>query len=264
MNLDPKVQDHIENVLTKKGKPEDDRLLLDVWDTWLKETADIPKLLNSHIISRRPLVFKEPDAVSACIYDSFAGRIPVIVIGNDDDFEHFLINALHKGEWTDEIKKQGASFVFGKKNRFIVLSKKPYSNVPASDVGLSEEEWREKSMILRREHECTHYYTRRYYGSARQNLHDELIADFFGIYEAFGRYEARFFSEFIRKRITIYTADMTDTERQQLLGIADKCAAFLEDWSKGTVFKGLSRPERVDYLCGIGIQGMAFDPASLR
>ena len=250
------VRDYIENVFGKKGEPEDDRRFLEVWDGWLREAADIPGLLNSHIISRRPMDFKDPDSVSAYIYDSFTGRVPVIVIGNDDDFEHFLINALHKGEWTDKVRQQGASFVFGKKNRFIVLSKKPYSNVPASHTGLTEEEWRESSMIIRREHECTHYYTRRYYGSARQNLHDELIADFFGIFAAFGGYEARLFNECIRNRLTIYTADMTDDSMRQVLALSDRCAAFLERWSEGEMFQSLSRTERVDYLCGLGIEGM--------
>jgi hypothetical protein len=44
--------------------------------------------------------------------------------------------------------------------------------------------------VLRLEHECVHYYTRRVWGSMRNSLHDELIADYQGIRVAAGRYRA--------------------------------------------------------------------------
>jgi len=43
---------------------------------------------------------------------------------------------------------------------------------------------------IRLEHECTHYFTRRLFGSMRNNLLDELIADYRGITYANGRYRA--------------------------------------------------------------------------
>ena len=252
------VEDYIENRLTIKKEPEDDSLLIATWEKWLAEMEPV-KIINEKLIAKHPYSFTQPSEIAMELYDSIGGTIPVIIFGNDDDFEHFVINATYKGEWTDEVKKQGAAFLFGKMNRFIALSKKPYSNVEASWMGLTEDEWREKSMIIRRSHECTHYYTRRYYGSARQNLHDELIADFFGIYDAFGRYEARWFNHFMgldgRKdgRMSIYTVDLPKEACKEIYTIAGRCSAFLENWSKTAEFADMTRTQRIDYLCHLGI-----------
>ena len=155
------------------------------------------EILNEYIVSKRPVNFREPDNITLEIFHSAAGDVPVITLGNASDFEDFIVNLVYKGSRPDNISQMGASFVFGKSQRFLVLSKKFYSNTQPEYVSLSPEEWREKSMILRREHECTHYYTKRFYGSASNNLHDELIADFMGIYEALGYYKAKLFQHFM-------------------------------------------------------------------
>jgi hypothetical protein len=82
-------------------------------------------------------------------------------------------------------------------DRFVLLSSGPYSAVDAASLGLDEEEWRERSVALRLEHECTHYFTRRVWGSMRNSLHDELIADYQGIRAAEGRYRADWFLRFM-------------------------------------------------------------------
>ncbi len=73
-------------------------------------------------------------------------------------------------------------------DRLIVLSRGPYSAVPAGSVGSTDEAWQETSLVIRREHECTHYFTLRVLGAMRNNLLDELIADYVGLVGAFGRY----------------------------------------------------------------------------
>ena len=190
------------------------------WQEWIifNEAADI---LNNKLCSERPVSFESPEAITIEIYESAAGEVPVIVFGNTADFENFLTNLIYKGERSDDISLMGSSFIYGKKQKFLVLSKKYYSNTQPEFVGLSPEEWREKSMILRREHELTHYYTKKFYGSASNNLHDELIADFIGIYEAFGHYEARLFKHFMGidgthdGRLPIYTAGFLITLGRQ-------------------------------------------------
>ncbi len=82
-------------------------------------------------------------------------------------------------------------------DRFILLSDGPYSAVPAADLGLAEEEWRRLSLLIRRDHECTHYLTRRLFGSMRNNLLDELIADYAGLVGATGRFQAAWFLRFV-------------------------------------------------------------------
>lgn len=74
--------------------------------------------------------------------------------------------------------------------RFIILSDGFYSAVQASELGLSSEEWKEASLIIRREHEYAHYFTRRVFSSMRNNMLDELIADYMGITQAMGTYRA--------------------------------------------------------------------------
>jgi anti-sigma regulatory factor (Ser/Thr protein kinase) len=75
-------------------------------------------------------------------------------------------------------------------DRFIILSRGPYSAVPAPSVGRPEDEWLRLSLDIRREHECTHYFTCRVFGSMRNNLLDEIIADFAGLVRVFGGYDA--------------------------------------------------------------------------
>ncbi|MEH2229412.1 MAG: hypothetical protein V7K71_07160 [Nostoc sp.] len=59
-------------------------------------------------------------------------------------------------------------------------------------------EWLRLSLIIRLEHECCHYFTRRVFGSMRNNVLDELIADYQGIVAANnGRYRADWFLRFV-------------------------------------------------------------------
>ena len=71
----------------------------------------------------------------------------------------------------------------------VVLSRGPYSGVPATAVGLSEEEWLARSDTIRRYHELTHVICRRLYPDDIDPIRDELIADAVGLYAAFGRFD---------------------------------------------------------------------------
>jgi hypothetical protein len=82
-------------------------------------------------------------------------------------------------------------------DKFIILSDGPYSGVAADELGLSNAEWREISLTIRLEHECTHYFTRRCFGSAKNHLLDELIADYRGIVAAMGQFRADWFLRFM-------------------------------------------------------------------
>jgi hypothetical protein len=81
-------------------------------------------------------------------------------------------------------------------DRLLIVSDGPYSNVSACEMGLPEQEWRRTSTTIRLEHECTHYFTLRVFGSMRNNILDELIADYAGITAA-GRYRADWFLRFM-------------------------------------------------------------------
>lgn len=71
----------------------------------------------------------------------------------------------------------------------VVLSRGPYSGVPASAMGLTEGEWLARSDTIRRYHELTHVICLRLYPEDVNPVRDELIADAVGLYVAFGRFD---------------------------------------------------------------------------
>ena len=241
------------NFVRQENLNDDNNDFLVQWQEWINERAE--KILNENICKKRPTKFNNPEDIAIKIYESIVGKIPVIVFGNAIDFENFIVNLIYKGERPKDVEQMGASFIYGKKQRFLVLSKKYYSNTQAEFVRLSPDEWREKSMLIRCEHECTHYYTKKFYGSASNNLHDELIADFCGIYEAFGYYEARLFKHFMgidgthEGRLSLYTVGLSQSTREAIANFACKCADFLECWSSSEEFINMDKASRINYLC---------------
>ena len=237
--------------------PETDESYSDTWELWLKSESPC-EILNTHITPRRPVDFLRPEEVIIKIHDSFAGKIPLVILGNDSDFENFVVNAACGGKRPDDISQMGASFMYGKRIKMLVLSKKFYSNTPAELVNLSRDEWRNKSMILRLEHETVHYYTKKFYGTATNNIHDELMADFFGMRKAFGHYDAKLFMYFMgidgshEGRLSLYTSGMTENVKNEIADIARRCSIFL-DKKQNEID---DTPSGIDYLCKIGINGM--------
>lgn len=161
-----------------------------------------------------------------------AGRIPLLIVAERDDFVQLVRALTMRNEPQPVPASMGACMVAGFNNwdrmaryragweaanpagdwaaefqrivpqkhlyqdRFIILSDGPYSGVPAETLGLNEAEWRRMSLAIRREHECAHYFTRRVFNSMRNNILDELIADYCGIRAATGRYRADWFLRF--------------------------------------------------------------------
>ncbi len=183
------------------------------------------------------LVLKQPEKLRLIIHQSLAGAIPVLIAPNREDFVCLVQALTMRNEPLPVPASMGACIVTGFNNwdrircyrqqwetrnpgncsesiwaeefkrlisqkelyqdRFIILSDGPYSNVSAKDVGLEEAEWRRLSLIIRLEHECTHYFTRRLFNSMRNNMLDELIADYKGIVAATGHYRADWFLRFV-------------------------------------------------------------------
>jgi len=183
------------------------------------------------------LELEHPEAVELEIYESPAGRIPLLIARRRPEFVALIRALTKRNEPAPVPEAQGALMVSGYNNwsrvgelrrqwegqepaereeatwaeqfqklqprrelyqdRFILLSDGPYSAVPAGDLGLEKEEWREISLAIRRDHECAHYLTRRLFGSMRNNALDELIADYAGITGATGRFRADWFLRFV-------------------------------------------------------------------
>lgn len=183
------------------------------------------------------LMMENPEALSVYLYPSCAGRIPVLFTSSRADFKTLVGALSMKNEPMDIPDSTGAFFVKGFNNwdrikryrekwekaagtseseplwpeefkrlvpqkhlyqdKFIILSDGPYSGISGEVLGFSEDEWNSISLVIRREHECTHYFTQRAYGFARNNVFDEIIADYAGIVKAAGIYKARWFLNFV-------------------------------------------------------------------
>ncbi len=183
------------------------------------------------------LVLRHPEQVQLVLHESLVGLIPVILVGDRDDFVTLIQAFTKRNEPLPVPNSMGACIVGGYNNwdrineyrlkwakqqtsppsesdwqiefkkiipqkslyqdRFILLSQGFYSNVPASSLGLEDREWLQLSHKIRLEHECTHYCTRRILNSMRNNLIDELIADYRAIVAATGTFYAEWFLTFM-------------------------------------------------------------------
>lgn len=182
------------------------------------------------------LTLLAPENLQLYIHQTLAGGIPVLVAGNRDDFVSLVQSLTKRNEPQSIPESMGACIVQGYNNwdrvrqyqkqwlekqqyqnqsgweaefqnliqrpelyrdRFILLSSGVYSNVRGAELGLEEKQWLELSVKIRLEHECTHYVTRRWFGSMRNNILDELIADYRGIVKAIGNYRADWFLHFV-------------------------------------------------------------------
>lgn len=178
----------------------------------------------------------QPQQLQLWLHQTLAGPIPVILVQNRQDFISLVQAIAYKNEPQPIPDSMGACIVQGYNNwrrigqyradwqrrnpeaqpsdwqaefkrlighrelyqdRFIILSSAPYSNLSAEQLGLSTQAWQELSLNIRLEHECTHYLTRRWFGSMQNNLLDELIADYRGIVAAIGYYRADWFLAFM-------------------------------------------------------------------
>lgn len=215
------------------------------------------------------LKLENPEKLNAYLYQTWGGRIPVIETEGRHDFES-LVRAFSRRNEPEEIPaSMGACMIKGYNNwdrvaqykkecgeafdfnymkdhrelyqdKFLILSQAEYSGVPAEQLGLAEDEWQEISRKIRREHEATHYFTLRLLGSARNELMDELIADYMGIVAATGGYRADWFLTFMglenypdfraSGRLVNYikNRDLSVEAFEQLKGIVKKAAENLE------------------------------------
>lgn len=109
----------------------------------------------------------------------------------------------------------------------VLLSRGPYSHVPAAAVGETEEEWLEHSDAIRRYHELTHVICRRLCPGDVAPIRDELVADAVGLIAAYGRFDPETEKLFLGIRDGRYTGgrlgNYTDTP-EALTGAV--CAAL--------------------------------------
>jgi hypothetical protein len=244
----------------------------------------------------RGLRIGHPEAIELDLYLSPAGRIPVLILRDRQDFVilaralamrnepralptslgAFMVSGFNnwdrigalrrRWEAADPAEREAATWSeeFARivphrelyQDRFILLSDGPYSAVPAAELGLADADWRELSLVLRRDHECTHYFTQRLFGSMRNNLLDELMADYAGIVGALGFYRADWFLRFLGLeafpawreggRIGSYRGDppLSDGAFRVLQALVKHAAENLEDFDRSLPREGRGLGER--------------------
>ena len=176
-----------------------------------------------------PLRLQRPGGLRIAIHATPAGRLPVLIAACRKDFESLMQALTKRNEPVPVLSSVGACMVAGYTNverlrrlkdrwwntqpfpteagwrrklrelllqgelyrdRFVIASTTPYSAIPADCLGLDIGSWERLSLTIRIEHESTHYFTRRVFGSMKNRLLDELIADYAGIVRATGRFRA--------------------------------------------------------------------------
>ncbi len=171
--------------------------------------------------------YLQPDQMLLSIVPTMAGRVPVLTIDDRADFERVVQALTSRNEPSPVPPSMGACMVSGLINwdrvrrhregwqrahpaagdaewsqeftwlagqkplyqdRLIILARGPYSGVDPGADGQSPDGWLDRSLVIRREHECAHYFTWRVFGTIRTHVFDELLADFVGLVRAYGTY----------------------------------------------------------------------------
>lgn len=245
------------------------------------------------------LALSDLDGLELFLYPSIAGRIPVLVTAHREDFKSVVRALCYRNEPQSLPDSMGAVLVRGLNNwdrvrqvqqaaalgqikgdwrqqralyqdSIIVLSRIPYSNVPAQALQLTEEDWLEKSLKIRLAHECAHYYTLRQFGRMNVNMHDELIADYFGICAVRPHFSADWFLRFIgledypvcrpagRLHNYLGTPPLTTKARQILQTLLHQAAYNVAIFDEQiSLEEDPQRMNRLTTLCSLSVPEMA-------
>lgn len=242
------------------------------------------------------------------IYECIAGSIPIVTVSNTGDFTTMIQSLLYKnnpkhvppsmgavlinginnwerltilknkwlatntfGNWTKEFTCNVLPNKNLYKDNLIILSTKPYSNVAAKQLGLTESLWLSYSISIREEHECTHLYTLKKFGIASNNLHDELIADYIGIVKTIGYYNKSWMLLFMgleeypkyRKgaRLENYILDneLSQEDFKQLIKVIKIAIENISifDETCGKLLSTIDQMCRIDALCETSLEELS-------
>lgn len=164
----------------------------------------------------RPITFSKDEHDSLETIETPAGSVEVLSLRKREDFVHACRCLGNRCEPVEIPDSTGAMALFGLNNwekvragmenykdSFIILSSGFYSNVSNEDVcsqtgiKLTQEEWIEKSITIRKYHELTHFVMRKTYPDDISFIRDELIADCIGLICAFKEFDIRLLKLFL-------------------------------------------------------------------
>jgi hypothetical protein len=242
------------------------------------------------------------------ISESIAGKIPILTVPDKEDFIKILQCLLYKNNPKPVPQSMGAVLINGLNNwqkianlrsdwlasrtvddwkrgfylnilpkynlykdKLIIISTKPYSNVSAKQLGLNESLWLSYSISIREEHECTHLYTLKKFGLASNNLHDELIADYIGIVKTIGKYNKSWMFMFMGvenypkyrqgARLENYLSDdkLSKDDFIKLIEIVKMAIENISifDESAGKLQSNIDQTCRIDALCETSLEELS-------
>lgn len=160
------------------------------------------------------LGLKEAGDLQLTLHPTPAGKIPILLVSCKTDFFKLVQVFASRNEPRQFPPTMGACLITGlinvsqerreedffleavsptPRDHFIIVSSLPYGGVPGPALGLTDEEWAHLSLHIRQVHESVHYFTRRVFGSVKNHLLDELIADYFGFLAATGSFKKEWF-----------------------------------------------------------------------
>ncbi len=268
-----------------------------------KTAAYVDAVLKGKLAGATPehsFALNQPEALRLTLHESLASSVPILIVPNAGDFVKLVQCLLHKNNpmavplsmgallanginnwerirglktqwvstnsvesWNEEFSRNVLPNPGLYKDKLVILSTKPYSNVSAEQVGAATNEWASYSLAIRLEHECTHLYTLNRFGSASNNLHDELVADYMGICKAVGHFRKEWMLAFLGlenypayrngARLENYVADarLSTAGFRQLTGLIkraiDTIAQF--DARVGEIRSAHDQACRIDALC---------------
>jgi hypothetical protein len=162
------------------------------WETWLATPGDaVPESAMDVSMD----VFLSAGGVDCRLEATPAGRIPVVRTSDREGFER-VAYALYPGGLESGIPASVNAFTIKPKrpgmegHRVLLLNRAGYSGLSARDVGIPEEDWLEKAMTIRLNHEICHYLSLRVLGGMQNHALDEIAADCAGQLAAFGVFSA--------------------------------------------------------------------------
>lgn len=161
-----------------------------------------------------------------------AGKVEIVFLKNRADFECFYRIMAAKCEPVPILRTVGAAYIGGindwskihahlaeyeqnggtdrsgefarftadksnYKTSIILLSDGFYSDLGYENTPFSEEQWRKISLDIRKYHELTHFVCRSFFPTKINAVWDEILADFYGLLCAAGKYDAALALKFL-------------------------------------------------------------------
>ncbi|MDR2780092.1 MAG: hypothetical protein LBB28_03100 [Synergistaceae bacterium] len=230
------------------------------WDIWLARPDTAPLTIRDILSDGEAWLENTP-----------AGRIPVIYTTSRENFLRTL-QLLNPGASVRDVPGSVNAFTINSRSedalghRVILLNEAGYSGVSGKEMGMTEDEWIEKSMTLRLHHETCHYFSLRVLGGMKNHALDETAADCAGQLAALGTFSAALQKRFFGisegnvlpgGRFSFYMKNLRDDAVREVIRAVETALSSLERYLARSPNMA-AEPNRsllITKILGAGIRG---------